>query len=119
MRNEAMSEEPHPRANVALALGVLAWLLSSALVTVLAVRAKEECSSEIGSVSQVGTTKLLLPCDLVGWLAGSTTVGGLLMLGLAVVCGAWRRWSSALVAMASIVGLQGLCVAAFNATGLM
>jgi len=102
-----------------LGLGIAVWFCTSALVTVFAVRAKEACSSEIGSVSQVGTTELLLPCDLVGWLAGSTTVGALLILGLAMVCGAWRRWSTSLVAIASVVGLQALCLAGLNATHLM
>lgn len=106
-------------ANFALGLGVVVWCVTAAMVAVFAVRAKETCSSEIGSVSQVGSTELLLPCDLVGWLAGSSTVGALLVLGLAMVCGAWRRWSTSLVAIASVVALQALCLAGLNAAHLM
>jgi len=117
--DRASGDTGRSAVGVAAGLGLAVWLATSAVVFAVAVGAKETCSSEVGSVAQAGTADLLLPCDLVGWLAGATTIGALLVLGLATICGAWRRWPTALVAIASVVLLQALCLVGLNSTHLL
>lgn len=117
MSNTEMSTSER-RTPAAAALGVVVWLAGTALVLVISVRAKEACSSEIGSISPTDSTRLLLPCDLVGWLAASTTIATLSMLGLATVCRAWRQWPTAGAAIASVIVVQLVCVIGLRSVGL-
>lgn len=95
------------------------WSLSSFVLLVMSARAKEACSSEVGSVPIAGSAELLLPCDLVGWLSGIAVLAGLMFVVLAVACGAQRQWPTAALATASGVVLPCMSLFGLGAANLL